>query len=245
MCRPRFPCFFNRSPILSGPPRDMDAAQVPREIVHIPRVPCPEAAATLFAAVAYPDDLKSRGRFHEALCVQTLAWIAKNFPSTGHQPIRPQYLIPAEADRLRHLRLGLTQLANRAKAGEMVLPFLEYELKGTTEWIGEKPTSINKMAARIAAECGRNGGNAENVKHRVWAPSRSVAHVAAAIRLVRLRVAARRLGRSDSLREFPFDPELLIAPELLKTLIRWSEQARTTLGNSLVAETDTIQFIAI
>ena len=201
---------------------------VPKETVLIPlsRGWPLEAAATLFAAMAYPGDLRSRDRFRVAFCHEAFVQKMAQDPEVGKSPIPAEYLTPVPGSYGQ----GLTRIHARGVAGQMLLGLIEPRLFGMT-----KP-SVNLLAGLAAGS-----KNVANVKDRAWKRSRAVIHAACAFALVRENMTM--LGLADTLGDF------IDEPVLIERVVTLSEDIRTqilpTCNTKWVppSEAETIQFV--
>ena len=227
---------------------------MPREIVRINAASKfqIEVGARFFATIAYPDNRNKRERYHLALCRQYVAAKAEGGLDFACKvlPIVPAIFVSSDHEYVRALKRGNNKLKHRLAAAQLIMPhFREEKLKPLQ--VGEHgefiiPT-LNKMTLVAMERLGWTG-KAESVptfKSKIWAPSRSVVHAAAAY----------ELAFYDAKRIIPFERQVdgyfftfcLEHPFAIAALIRRCETHRLMLADIeqfKIKEEETIQILA-
>jgi hypothetical protein len=158
-----------------------------------------EAAAQLFAVIAYPESQEDRVRFSDAIC----GWMLGQFAEDAEWASTPQTTLPRYWKALVsgpdvELRKGFRAInRERLIAAKMAAPrfeeFRQFALEGREPGQAPRPTStkvtdeVSKdlMQPRRSAERGRKGEvvASENIVRRAWVPSRPVLHLCLALHL--------------------------------------------------------------
>jgi hypothetical protein len=142
-----------------------------------------EAAAELFAYVAYPnaEDEVDRKRFQLSLSRWAITERAKIDPEWAHTgQVRPSIFGQSEAFFLKCWDDGTFLLAQRAICAiSMVAPFLG----GKAQLIDQElPPTVENISTRwVGKFLGYAAGSYKTVEADIWAPTKPVAHVAASL----------------------------------------------------------------
>jgi hypothetical protein len=146
-----------------------------------------EVGAALLVLLAYPNE-KSETRsdeLHASLCARAL-WsrYLSNREDTTPITVRPQHVFREIKLFNRECHFIVRRFRDRLVAGRVMIAFLQRaELgRGMKQPPGIRRLSINQMAGFVQKDAGQ--ADIANVKSRVWAPSRSVIHLAAAVATV-------------------------------------------------------------
>ncbi len=237
---------------------------MPREIVRInvgSKFPV-EVAARFFATIAYPDNPNERERYHLALCHWCVLMRVKGDPDVTGAEGDPDfaskllYIVPAifvasDHDCVRALKRGSEKLLQRIAAARwLVMPHLRDEKLKPLQVVkgGEFiiPT-VNKMTLVAMKELGWTG-KAESIptfKSKIWAPSRAVAHAAAAF-VFACYHAARIFPVAQQVDAY-FFKACFEHPSTIETLIRKAEGYRLKLAEIeqfKIKEEETVQILA-
>ena len=145
-----------------------------------------ECGALFLTVLAYPSELDSERSFqlYLSLCARAL-WLAHARNPNSWAPIivKPAYVFRDTKEIDRDVAIAEKRLQVRMVAGRMAMPFFQIGFGKTLELPGQiKRPSLNQMAEFVQADAGQS--DAENVEARMWRPSRSVIHLAAAALLV-------------------------------------------------------------
>jgi hypothetical protein len=128
----------------------------------------------------------------------------------------------------------------------LVLPHLN---KRPINVLGFKPTVDNAVRHLIAPQLNNSPESGKTIEARLWAPTKAVAHAAAAIVLVIVALERHRLKTGRS--KFPVfsDNDFVLATlfdrRLLKLLVVLSEEIRPRLlrlGHTRISSDNTIRF---
>jgi len=225
---------------------------MPRETVMIPLQSgsAYEAAATFFATMVYPDpaDKTRREAFRIALCrwaILVRAKIDKDW-SKSCQAITPELFGQEERFFEKTWDTGLTLFAKRVIcASTMVVPHLYDE---PLRLFGLRPT-VDNLAALVAEMLGMSTESYKTIQSKLWAPTKSVAHAATAVALLRMKVPKLQQN-SDWVKEHPLcEHDMMLGsmfyPDILSLLVNLSEKIRPRLFVARafrIAEQSTIQF---
>jgi hypothetical protein len=221
-----------------------------REVVSIDldTVPVYEAGAKLFAVLAYPDDVTRYEQYFVALC---RAWLEQKTLSDpawalSQQPIRPAFFAQGEAFFRRTLHAGGKLFRHRMVSTRQVMPHLkaiEMNKEPLSLTVGPYTPTVNNMAILMARDFDLSDGSAATMKADVWAPSKPVIHMAAALaQLMQLMAKSAKV----SVDRVPYEVFLDSAP-LLRLAIEIAETHRLRLPEIkqfTIREQDTIQFVA-
>jgi hypothetical protein len=174
---------------------------MPRETVTIElsKLEPYEAAAQLFAVIAYPDSQKDRVRFSDAICGWVLGELAQDDPewASAPQPTKPRYWLAFAKGTTVEIAKGL-RVINRQRVIAAKMAAQRYEeyrlfaMEGREPGWAQRPTSgkvidaisMDLMHPERRATRGRKGKgtvDGENVTSRVWTPSRPVLHLCLAL----------------------------------------------------------------
>lgn len=139
------------------------------------------AIATLcFSAPGDSDD--AREKAVTALCAWALRVRAQADATWANTalPIKPCYAAQSFEEVDRVLKDVNRRMRDRLAAGRIVMPFLQKALTGELPIIGKSPMkpTVNKLAPYVLKD--PSISDIDNVKSRVWSPSRSVLHLAGA-----------------------------------------------------------------
>ena len=228
---------------------------MPREIVRInvaSKFPV-EAGARFFATIAYPDNPNERERYHLALCHWYVVTRAEGDPDFASKLlyIVPAIFVSSDHDCVRALKRGNKKLLHRIAAARwLVMPHLRDEKLKPLQVVkgGEFiiPT-LNKMTLVAMKELGWTG-KAESIptfKSKIWAPSRAVAHAAAAY-CVCVLSRGPHISRRQQVDAY-FFKACFEHPSTIETLIRKAEGYRLKLAEIeqfKIKEEETVQILA-
>jgi hypothetical protein len=149
-----------------------------------------EAAASLLAVLAHPQDDVARERFKDAYCQHAIRGLAQNPAwANSRQLLRPQCLLEAENRADTAYRRGMKAInEGRLIAACMIAPTLQAAADiAASKPLGNYPARTNReFLCEIYAQLKKHThDNAElnesNFVHRRWSPSRPVLHLAVAI----------------------------------------------------------------
>ena len=227
-------------------------------IINVTSVASYEAGAELCSYVAYPDPAQAveRGRYQVALsrwAITERVKIDKDW-ALGAQ-IKPSIFAQSEQFFLRCYSDGTSLLANRAVcATAMVSPFLTGKPRRIDE--GLPPTVENICTAWIAEALGYAPGSFKTIEANIWAPTKPIAHLAAALGLWHIGFQSKNKQwdkEHDLFNKFWVPTRLFLGilfyPDILKVIIDLAEDMRLRmLGFNTfkrVREDDTIQFVIV
>lgn len=189
-----------------------------------------EVSALFLSVVARPepDDGEERRALYASLCAWMLRERCGTDPGWADQV---QKIIPAYACRPEaHIRHDLKKLDDRLKkrltAGQMAIAFLSQAETGVMPKLprGVPRLSIAALSASVAEDVGMT--EAENVRTRVWAPSRPVIHLCAAWAVTLQEAGEATLARAfltGAIRERAFLETVLVRAEMYVELLGRSE----------------------
>jgi hypothetical protein len=148
-------------------------------------LPVHERGALLMALLAYPldSDEESRAGLYGALCSVTLrGWLELLDDAQSSQPfpIRPAHALRGLKQNNRSLRTFKRRLRDRMHSGKMANAWLLPKI-GIRVVLPDhiQQLSVDALSVWAAEELGHSEPG--NVETRIWRPSRSVIHLAAAI----------------------------------------------------------------
>ena len=145
-----------------------------------------EQAASVLAVLAFPEGVENerRDEAYRWFCGRAVRVMTERDPSwvNRKQALRPAHTFAA-ARQLGsdYGALGGTVLRDRMVAAKMAMPFLIRQATGKSPKL---PRDVKRLSIRAMANyCADDAqqANADNVKTRVWRPSRPVIHLACAI----------------------------------------------------------------
>lgn len=211
--------------------------------INLSEGPTYEAAAKVFAYLAFPDPLDMRRcvDLWHALCQQYLHRRAAKNPEWAKQPqrIRPIHFTSLpNIERNRLLIAGFRRWRSRvASALDIGLPHL-YQL-ATLDGL---PTTVENLALRMKRHLGsdHDGGDVNNVKVKHWMPSRPVLHLACAFVEMEYDALSVSVHFRDQMPKYYDDAELL------GQMLQWSEDIRSRLAEykpSLYRKNEMISFV--
>jgi hypothetical protein len=159
--------------------------------IDLENMPQFEAGAIILALTACPDLEQDQGRkladLQASLCALFLRGIHAANPQDAYRPqlMKPAYAFRDERQIERDWKNFKRRIDDRMIAARMVIPFLQEaftnrmpDLKG----IQGRGLSLNRVATLVSGTERVTGP--ENIETRIWRPSRSVIHLAAAIELL-------------------------------------------------------------
>lgn len=188
--------------------------------------PVYENAATVLVALLYsePRDTDAdRSHALKILCSRALYLRAQQEPNWANSST-PNKLCDAmtSVDEInRALKDINRRLLRRWVAGAMVLPFLEIAATGQCAVAQDQrgKTTVNHMAERVINTAPES--STEDVKKRIWGPSKPVLHLAAAFSFERYMRARR--GEVFDFNAFFWDPvfvaRIIVAADLYRPLL--------------------------
>jgi hypothetical protein len=145
-----------------------------------------EAAAQILGWIVYPANSKQRERWANAVVLLAPREAALRDPrwKSVNVRIKAGALIQSSESAERIVKRAWPTLRRRIMAGNMALPLIAeaagFQVKLAPD--GADLLSLNQVAARVAGLIGgEDGGDDRNVKTRIWAPSRPVLHLCAAL----------------------------------------------------------------
>lgn len=174
------------------------------ELVRIPVLDIMgyEAAASLLAVLAYPEDRKARRRFEHAAYFKIVERLAKDAAwRNSNQTLRPDYLLQDRHQVEREYKRGIRIIRQeRMIAAKMAIPTECYiaavangpgsqgsggELAKTNgylpptslEWIAEVSMDLDRLRKKDS------NANKGNITRRCWTPSKPVLHLCIALQL--------------------------------------------------------------
>jgi hypothetical protein len=188
----------------------------PRQVdIDLSRNPVYEGGASLLALLACPANGTSKNRnadLHASLCGKAL-WVhhLSNPEDSTSILVKPQHVFRDAKVIDRDTKFVAKRLEKRLVAGRMAIPFLQKAELGHLPRLPSaiKRLSVNQMAEFVLDDIGQ--ADANNVKQRVWTPSRPVIHLAAAAAIIGQEL--RRKGIQTGL-EY-----LLLCRELIEAII--------------------------
>jgi len=212
--------------------------------------PSYEAAATFYATIAYPDplDKSRREAFRIALCRSAI--IARAEVDQGWrlscQVIRPEIFCQEEHYYEKIFDLGMTLFTKRVICSSTIV--ISHLYDEPIRLSGLRPT-VDNLAALVAEALGMSTESYKTVQSKLWAPTKSVAHAAAAVTLFRMKVPKLQQN-SDWVKEHPLcEHDMMLGsmfyPDILSLLVNLSEKIRPRLFVARafrIAEQSTIQF---
>jgi hypothetical protein len=222
---------------------------MPREVVSIDlcTIPVYEAGAKMFAVLAYPDDETRYEQYFIALC---RAWLQQKLSDSAwawsQQPIRPAFFAQGDAFFLKTLHAGGKKILDRMVSTRQVMPHLkaiELNKEPLLLTVGELSPTVNNMAILMARDFDLSDGSAATMKADVWAPSKPVIHMAAALAQLMQWMAKTLKVSTDRV---PYEAFFYSAP-LLRLAIEIAETHRLRLPEIkqfTIREQNTIQFVA-
>jgi len=168
----------------------MNSNVQPPILVSFERQAVYEIGATLLTVLTMsePKDTDNdRSRILMSLCKWALSTRAGRDPdwATADTQIKPMYAAWSESAVDRDVKQLNRRMRDRMLAAHMVMPFLKQAQTGKIPVLAPavRRLTINKMAERVLPlSTERDVGN---LKTRVWRPSRTVLHLAAAVEVVR------------------------------------------------------------
>lgn len=184
-----------------------------------------EIGAALLVLLAYPDDKSDAemGDLHASLCARAL-WNRHvlNPDDTTPTAVKPQYQFREIEQFERDNNFTVKRLRERMIAGRMLIPFLQRAQLGRAFKLPPtvKRLSINQMAEFVLNDAGQSDVN--NLKSRIWAPSRSVIHLAAAAAIL-----GQELQKEG---DAGFD-EYLERRELIEAIVREAQYCESLIEN--------------
>jgi hypothetical protein len=144
--------------------------------------PVYEVGAYLLVLLTNPGEWTARSDdLHASLCARALwSGFLANREDTTPITVKPQHVFREIKLFNRHSHTIVKRLAERLVAGRMMFPYLLRAELGRPPKLPSaiKRLSVNQMAEFVLDDAGQS--DVSNTKHRFWAPSRSVIHLAAA-----------------------------------------------------------------
>jgi hypothetical protein len=143
-----------------------------------------ECGAMLLAVLAYPaqgQDDNRQASLRASLCRHAIEFLHMSDPDDWRpQPVKLPYVFRDAKAAGRDIKYAAKRLGERLVAARMAIPYLQRSELGQafTQPKAIKRLSLNEMAEFVLEDAGQS--DACNVKHRYWAPSRPVIHLAAA-----------------------------------------------------------------
>lgn len=186
---------------------------------------------TVLTHSAPGDTDEVRGDVHAYLC----KWALGARAAQGGQwiltprPIKPLYAaFPDDAGPKISRKLN-QRFSQRMLAAQMVIPFLRQAVEGRVPKMDPQPArlSINAMAERVLPAS--NESDPGNVETRIWRPSRSVIHLAAAVAVAQND----HTGTSDT--PLSYD-QLLWDEKLLQSILEQAELYESILAQCVAKE---------
>jgi hypothetical protein len=177
--------------------------------------PVYEGGATLLALLACPANGRSENRnagLHASLCGKALwAYHLSNPENAIRTTVNLQHVFRDAKVIDRETNFVARRLGERLVAGRMAIPFLQKAELGCQPQLPSaiKRLSVNQMAEFVLDDIGHADSN--NVKRRVWAPSRPVIHLAAAATMI-----GQELRRKGIQTGFEY---LLLCRELIEAIV--------------------------
>jgi hypothetical protein len=178
---------------------------MPREAIRISLSPSfpPEAGATFFSTIAYPEqsEMLERDHFWFALCRWAISQRCCIDPEWGFSPqlIRPDIFLRLNTNWLQVFNRGMKRWEDRlivtkflamphfiAQSTEMRgLPRVQLKIEicetNNTEWSWPPlPATVDNMSEYAIEYMGASGKTQRNFRTRFWKPTRAVVHAAAA-----------------------------------------------------------------
>jgi hypothetical protein len=189
-----------------------------------------EIASTVLVALLYSelkDTDADRSHALTILCARALHMRAQQDPGWVHAaaPSKLCYAMTSVDEINRALKDINRRLRRRWVAGTMALPFLEIAATGHCAIAQDQrgKTTVNHLASRVlgnAPEC-----SPEDVKKRIWGPSKPVLHLAAAF-------SFERYVRAQRKEEFDFD-DFFWSPEFVARIIVAADLYRPLLEKAI------------
>lgn len=169
------------------PLRVASSAMATENVVYIDfnKQPIYEIGSALVATLCYSapgDTFNEREKAQTALCawgLRTRAQVDLDWANI-YVPIKPCNVAPSNEEVDRALKGVNRRMRDRLAAGRILMPFLQKSLTGELPIIGGRPMkpTLNKLAPYVLKHPGV--GDVDNVKSRLWSPSRNVLHLAGA-----------------------------------------------------------------
>ena len=171
-----------------------------------------EAGAVLLTTLLFsePGDTDDdRGGIHASLCKWAIGMRSHSDGEWAQSPalIKPYYATWPEATMNRDIKRMNKRMRNRMIAAKIVIPFLKQTETGqpVASELDVSRLTINKMAEHVLPLS--NETEVANLKSRVWAPSRPVLHLAAAVEALRQRFE--KLGEVMSYEDMLWQKDLI------------------------------------
>jgi hypothetical protein len=231
---------WNRTSQILGRP-SMNPQQVK---IDFNQYPVYEGGATLLALLACPANCRSEDRnagLHASLCGGAL-WAShlSNPENATRTTVKLQHVFRDAKVIDRETNFVARRLGERLVAGRMAIPFLQKAELGCQPRLPSaiKRLSVNQMAEFVLDDIGYADPN--NVKRRVWAPSRPVIHLAAATTMIgqELRRKGIQTGLEYRLLCRELIEEIVLRAKLLEEIIakdpRFPVKAETLIRVRLV-----------
>jgi hypothetical protein len=215
---------------------------------------CPfpyKAGGQLLATLAYPDrdrgGLDLRYRFLWALCRWLVLRRARKEPefATNAQPIVPAIFTADHTDYLHDLESGNKKLNERLVAANwIVLPHLKAVMTGKLEEVEGEYPHVYHLAQLAMENLGRKGKTQASFEADAWAPTRPVAHAAAAY-LYWQQTSSKSLPANTTFLEI-----CLEEPRMVAQIIETSEELRPIVAmikqfKKRIEEQDMIEFTPV
>jgi hypothetical protein len=167
---------------------------MPEIVLDPTRLAVYETGAVLITTLTFSeprDTGETRARVLHSLCAWAIHARAERDEAWagGIQPIKPKYAAWPLAETNRDVVRLNARMRHRMIAARMALAFLKPAQDGK---IPRLPPSLRKLSINRAAEWAlgtANAGDAANTKTRLWRPARPVLHLAAAVEVLRQRLA--------------------------------------------------------
>jgi hypothetical protein len=204
------------------------------------------AGAQLVSTIAYPDarDQAERARFEQALVRWTLEWRIREDDNWAREPniLRPAYFSAPEKQHDAILKRGNKRLKERWVAAHFVaMPHFRAVESGKIQRPEGLAPTVNNMSVLATEYLNLSTESVSTFKSRMWAPSRSVIHAAAAV-LVWDTFYWKKQGRNPST-----DRKLamMLLPEMVEEIVDISEELRCLLPaitQFKIKENETIKF---
>jgi hypothetical protein len=229
-----------------------DCASEPRQTVAIrlSSLPTHEAVAEFYSYVAYPDPVEAVQRKKYSLALSRWAVLERGkldreFNESADNAIRPVIFSQPEQLYLKTYRRGNLRWWLRAQcAFMMLLPDLVDEL------FNGLPYTVGNAALTAAYLWDYSTGSQKTVESRIWAPTKPVAHAAAAVMYCLSVLADPEEGWDDEhelCKKQPFLATLFYEDVFENFILRLAEYLRFQVPSCerfQISAKDTIRFVA-
>jgi hypothetical protein len=206
-----------------------------------------QSGARFFAAIGYPDDVEQRQLYFQAIVRYAIdRWMdLDEHWASGLRRIRPVYFSGSDKQQQSILRRGNKRVHERLAAAQFfLLPHLRAIDTGRSQKVESYEPTVGNMAILTMNFLGMQGDSQATVKHRIWKPTKLVAHAMCAY-VVWHQILWEKWGRNPKA-----DKKLafLLLPEMVQEVVEVSEVFRSQLAQIQqfkIREQETIRFTTL